>query len=141
MRFCHGMSLEKTMTELFDKRKGKFQNLRKHRETQGQTRIGQSNRMSRPNRRWETTEVLLSKTGMSKQWTFHHRLLYVRTLHHSSFILQQHLHDACVVWASPFATNGRGIPLASYWGYCLLVVDCVLRVLLSGARQPHWLRG
>ena len=50
--------------------------------------------MSRPNRRWETTEVLLSKTGRSKQWTFHHRLLYVRTLHHSSFILQQHLHDA-----------------------------------------------
>ena len=38
MRFCHGMSLEKTMTELFDKRKGKFQNLRKNRETHRQTK-------------------------------------------------------------------------------------------------------
>lgn len=38
MKSCHGMKLENMMTELIDKRKGKFQNLRKIRETQRHTK-------------------------------------------------------------------------------------------------------
>ena len=64
-----------------------------------------------------------------------------RYLYNPAAYHEQRVYDLRLVW--PFAPPAVGhlYQLATLSRDCLLVDDCLLRVLLSGACQPHRLRG
>ena len=68
------------------------------------------------------------------------RMNYERTLYHHTAHTKQRLHDAGLVWAFK-VTGERCIEqLAIDRRHRLLVGHCLLRILLSGTRQPSRLR-